>query len=368
MLFGGMVRFSHSHHGTAFAPGVSATSERNDIFDSKLHKNPMTVTHRVRSFTTEAAISLAHTLKPLQRGTGDPTTQLRKDGFWTALCPNSPTVLWIQPPASTTQPTTVTAHAFGSAPEALEQVLAGVPQLLGVDESALQGWAEFAQALQADAWRGLLPSAVIRAHHEHPGLRLPATSDLVGELFRVVLEQKVTHDQARASWRWLVRSYGTPAPQVPLTGAPRLMVPPSASRVWQIPSWSWHRGGVQPPLARTMTVVASRADTLATLGQTVSIDELASRLTALPGIGPWTVAETLQRTHGAADLVSVGDYHLAHHVGEALIGRRVDDHQMLELLAPFAGHRHRVVRLIHLSGLRFSRFGPKLAPMDFRGF
>jgi hypothetical protein len=37
---------------------------------------------------------------------------------------------------------------------------------------------------------------------------------------------------------------------------------------------------------------------------------------------------------------------------------------MLELLAPWAGHRARVVRLIERSGLGPPRFGPRVAPRD----
>jgi 3-methyladenine DNA glycosylase/8-oxoguanine DNA glycosylase len=65
------------------------------------------------------------------------------------------------------------------------------------------------------------------------------------------------------------------------------------------------------------------------------------RLRALPGIGPWTSAEVRQRACGDADAVSVGDYHLPAVVGWALAGRVVDDAGMLELLAPYRGHRYR---------------------------
>ncbi|MDN6499251.1 MAG: 3-methyladenine DNA glycosylase, partial [Yaniella sp.] len=43
-----------------------------------------------------------------------------------------------------------------------------------------------------------------------------------------------------------------------------------------------------------------------------------------------------------------------------------DDAGMLELLEPWRGHRQRLVRLIYASGIRFSRFGPRLAATDFR--
>jgi len=39
---------------------------------------------------------------------------------------------------------------------------------------------------------------------------------------------------------------------------------------------------------------------------------------------------------------------------------------MLELLAPYAGHRHRAARLVVLSGRRAPRRGPRLAPRDYR--
>jgi 3-methyladenine DNA glycosylase/8-oxoguanine DNA glycosylase len=79
------------------------------------------------------------------------------------------------------------------------------------------------------------------------------------------------------------------------------------------------------------------------------------------GIGPWTVAETLQRSHGDPDSVSVGDLHLCKRVGTALAGRRVDDDGMLELLEPWRGHRQRVVRLIEAAGIGYERHGPRLA-------
>jgi hypothetical protein len=41
---------------------------------------------------------------------------------------------------------------------------------------------------------------------------------------------------------------------------------------------------------------------------------------------------------------------------------------MLELLAEWPGHRHRVVRLIELSGVGKPRYGPRFAPIDYRAF
>lgn len=93
-----------------------------------------------------------------------------------------------------------------------------------------------------------------------------------------------------------------------------------------------------------------------------------ARLQAIPGIGPWTAAETLQRSNGAADAVTVGDLHLPGTVGWALARERdADDARMLELLEPYAGQRHRACRLVLLSGLTRPRRAPRLSVNDIRG-
>jgi hypothetical protein len=40
---------------------------------------------------------------------------------------------------------------------------------------------------------------------------------------------------------------------------------------------------------------------------------------------------------------------------------------MLELLAPFAGHRARVIRLIEAAGIHAPRRGPRMAPRSIAG-
>jgi 3-methyladenine DNA glycosylase/8-oxoguanine DNA glycosylase len=97
----------------------------------------------------------------------------------------------------------------------------------------------------------------------------------------------------------------------------------------------------------------------------MELPEAMARLQLIPGIGPWTAAETLQRSNGAADAVTVGDLHLPGIVGHALAGNRnADDEEMLELLAPYAGQRHRATRLIMLSGHTPARRAPKMTPRD----
>lgn len=259
----------------------------------------------------------------------------------------------------------VQVRALGSSEEAAEAALGRAPQLLGAEDD----WSEFEFLLDAlgdDASLGLA-----RVRHRHPGLRLPATGQLFDQLIMVILEQKVTHDQARHSWRNLLKRYGERPPSAEDLQAPEWMrLPLTAQQLRAVPSWAWHQLWVQPPLSATIQRVAGRASALHRLAGTPvereAVAELAAQLTSIPGVGEWTAAEALQRSHGAADLPAVGDWHLPHLVGEALTGRRTDDAGMLRLLEPYRPHRHRVIRLLRVSGYRQQRFGPMLAPEDHR--
>ena len=55
-------------------------------------------------------------------------------------------------------------------------------------------------------------------------------------------------------------------------------------------------------------------------------------------------------------------------VGWALAGGVVDDAGMLELLAPYAGHRYRATRLVELSGVAPPRRGPRLPAREYQRF
>jgi 3-methyladenine DNA glycosylase/8-oxoguanine DNA glycosylase len=142
--------------------------------------------------------------------------------------------------------------------------------------------------------------------------------------------------------------------------------------------------------AETIIRAASVADSLERL-LTLTHEEADRKLRTIPGIGVWTSAEARQRAAGDPDAVSVGDYHLKNVVGWALAGkRRSSDEEMLALLEPFKGHRHRATRLIGLSrgapaastgrsgasGTGIARYGaggpprrgPRMPVRDYRGF
>ncbi len=196
----------------------------------------------------------------------------------------------------------------------------------------------------------------------YPGLRVGRTGRLFEALVPAVLEQKVVGVEAHRAWRILLGKFGTPAPG-PAPQGMRVVPPP---RVWaRIPSWDWHRAGVEGVRARTIIAAAGVASRLE---QALDLDsaEADRRLRSLPGIGPWTSAEIRQRAAGDADAVSVGDYHLPKIVGWTLARQITDDAGMLELLAPYAGHRYRVSRLIELGGSAPPRRGPRMSVRDYR--
>ncbi|MEV6106224.1 DNA-3-methyladenine glycosylase 2 family protein [Streptomyces sp. NPDC051940] len=196
---------------------------------------------------------------------------------------------------------------------------------------------------------------VYESMRRHPGIRLVRTGRVFDALVPAILEQKVTTDEAFASYRLLVRKYGEPAPG-PVSG---LYVPP-APRDWaMIPSWEWHRANVDGKRSATVVRAARVAHRLEEAAA-MDLDAAAHRLQLVPGIGPWTAAEALQRSNGFPDAVTVGDLHLPRIVGWSLARERgADDDRMLELLEPYAGQRHRATRYICLVGSTPPRREPK---------
>ncbi|MFD0433937.1 DNA-3-methyladenine glycosylase family protein [Streptomyces chartreusis] len=299
------------------------------------------VAGRVRTWVPEWPLDLGLVLGPLRRGPGDPTFRAMPDGsVWRAsLTPAGPGTLRVSARGAE-----VRGEAWGPGAEWL---LERLPELLGA----------------ADDPSVFVPRhrVVAMARHRRPGLRLTRTGLVMESLIPSVLEQKVTTDEAYRAWRLLVRKFGEPAPG-PAPG--RMYVMPDA-RTWAlIPSWEWHRAGVDNKRASTIlraVRVAARMEEAVRMPPA----QAQARLEVVPGIGPWTSAEVVQRSHGAADAVTVGDLHLPGIVGFALAGDRdADDSVMLELLEPYAGQRHRAARLILLSGRVPARRAPRMPRGD----
>ncbi|MFD5770529.1 DNA-3-methyladenine glycosylase family protein [Streptomyces sp. NPDC127049] len=289
-----------------------------------------------------ALLDLRLTLGPLRRGPYDPTFRVTGDGeIWRATrTPEGPGTLRVR----AVDGTEAEADTYGPGAAWLD---AHLPALLGAEDDPT-----------AFVPRHRL---VLAAHRRRPGLRLTRTGLVLESLIPTVLEQKVTTTEAYGSWRDLVRRYGEPAPGP----APEGMYVMPDARTWaRIPSWEWHRANVDDKRAATIVRAARVAPRLE---EAARMDPPAARarLELIPGIGPWTSAETVQRSNGAPDEVTTGDLHLPGIIGWALArDRTADDAAMLELLAPYAGQRHRAARLILLSGHTPPRRAPRFAPND----
>ncbi|MEW1906543.1 DNA-3-methyladenine glycosylase family protein [Streptomyces sp. NPDC056488] len=294
---------------------------------------------RTRSLPLPPGTDLGLTLGPLRRGPADPAHRAARDGsFWRACrTPEGPGTLRV-----TARDGVAEAQAWG---EGAAWLLDRLPALLGAEDDPA-----------AFTPRHKLLAAV---HRRRPGLRLVRTGLVLESLIPSILEQKVTTDEAYRAWRLLVRTYGEPAPGPAPEG---MHVMPDA-RAWSlIPSWEWHRAGVDDKRAATVLRVCRVARRME---EAADMDPAGARgrLELIPGVGPWTSAEVVQRSHGAPDEVTTGDYHLPGIVGWALAGdRTADDAAMLDLLAPYEGQRHRAARLILLSGRIPPRRAPRMTP------
>ena len=318
--------------------------------------DPAAAAGLAREWPLPFTVDVPLTLSVHRRGPRDPAYATDAAGaVWrTALTPEGPGTLRValrRPPATgeavVPGQAWVTGQAWGP----------GAGWLL----DSLPGWLGF-----HDDRAGFTPlhPVVGDLALRYEGFRVGRSRRVFEALVPAVLEQKVVSAEAHRAWRFLLLKHGEPAPGPAPAG---MRVPPAPGTWARIPSWDWHRAGVEGVRARTIitaAAVASRLEEAADLDPS----EADRRLRSLPGIGVWTSAEIRQRAMGDPDAVSVGDYHLPNAVGWTLARRKTDDAGMLELLAPYAGHRYRVTRLIELGGTRPERHGPRMSVRDYRAF
>lgn len=286
------------------------------------------------------------TLAPLRHGPGDPTIRLVDGGVWRATRTlDGPATLWIEPRSGV-----VTSRAWGPG---AEHAIASLPRLLGADDHP--------EAFTPT--HPLLRRLVIR----FGGVRFGATDRVLESLVPAICEQKVTGTEAHRAWRAIVMRFGSPAPGPwdepgSGTGSVGLRLPPTPDVLASLPYYELHPTGLERRRADVIRRVASRATWLEAAG-TLPPAAALERLTTIPGVGPWTAAETTRSAFGDPDAVSVGDFHTPNTVSWALAGEaRADDARMLELLEPYRGQRARAVRLLELAGITAPRYGARFRP------
>ncbi len=285
----------------------------------------------------DGPLDLRRTLGPLSRGRGDPTIHLQAGrAWWATRTPDGPAAI-----ALATTVDEVRAEAVGPG---ADRALTMIPDLLAIGRE-----------------RGPIPAGhpvVAQLARRLAGVRIPRTGAVLESLVPAILEQKVTGQEAHRAWTGLIRVHGEPAPGPPEW---RLRLGPAPATLAALPYYAYHPFGIEQRRADLIRRISARAAWFEAIVD-LPLPEAYARLTAVPGIGPWTAAEVGVRALGDDDAVSVGDFHLPNLVAYALAGEaRGTDARMLELLEPYRGQRARVIRLLELSGIRAPRYGPRLS-------
>jgi 3-methyladenine DNA glycosylase/8-oxoguanine DNA glycosylase len=303
---------------------------------------------RSRRVVLRDPVDLPGTLRSLAVTAGDPCVRFRgRDAWIGASTPDGPAGLHLQAEGDR-----VTGTAWGPG---AEWMLEHVPGLVGAHDDP----------------QGLRPvhPVVSDAVRRRPGVRVPRTGRLFDLAVGTVFGQKVTGIEAGRAWRGIVRRHGAPAP-----GIPGLAVPPPAAAIATLGYADLHAFGVERRRAETVLRIARAAPRLEAAVATAvadgtqateaaAADAVERLLAAIPGVGPWTIGILRYGVLGDADAVPVGDFHVPNTVAWALAGEpRGDDARMLELLAPYPGHRGRVVQLLELTSGPAPKYGPRTAP------
>lgn len=284
-----------------------------------------------RTLAITAPLDLRRTLRPLHG-------QFGNDGWWlTARTPDGPGSLRVRRTRDE-----LIGEAWGSGSGWLLEMLGPIG---GLDDDP----------------NGFVTDDAIVAelHRTHPGLRFGRTGLVFDSLVVAICGQKVTGQEAHQAMAGLYREFSDPAPG-PRDG---LRLPPDPDRIAVAPYYEFHRLHLEKRRADLLRRVSRRATTVEALRDVAAVDA-AGVLESISGIARWTSASTLSVSHGDADQVAVGDFHIKHIVVHHLTGRdRGTDEEMLELLEPFRPHRGRVVRLLHTLGHE-PKFGPRTTPRD----
>lgn len=229
-----------------------------------------------------------------------------------------------------------------------------VPSWLGTEDN-LAGFEPEADARIARLWR------------DHGDFRLCRSPVVWQELLLVILGQRVASNEATKSWRAMCERWGRPAP-----GPDGLAMPPTPVALRSLDYSELHTVGVERRRAEAVLLAARRANRLEEAA-TMPVGAAIERLSALPGLGAWTATATVGVTHGDPDVVLLGDYGMPTLANYFFTGdpKRLPpepdgDRIMIEHLAPWRGHRQRVMRLLMAAPIKVPRRGPRAFNPDIR--
>ena len=279
-----------------------------------------------------------HTVRMLQRGSHDPTTIIDGTNLWRATyTPHGAATIHI--------------HDFTSPDTKI--------QCFGPGASWLRDRSQDLLGARDDIPTIDTPHSVVeRASLRHRHFRFPRTDTPYHEIIPAILGQRVTAIEAFRQWRDLCLQFGAIAPGP----HPHLRLPPDPEKLSQQPYFALHSFGIERRRAQTIVRASSQAhhffDT--SKWQLSHPSTATALLTTYDGVGIWTAATAGSVAFGDPDALLVGDFHVKNNVVFALTGRpRGTDAEMIELLAPYSGHRGRVTKWLELDGWSAPKFGPR---------
>ena len=291
------------------------------------------MTAATRRLTLDRPVDVHATFIQYRRGPHDPTFRLVGRELWRATrTAEGPCAVYLVADGAT-----IEAQAWGPG---RNWALENLPRFVGAADD-LGGFAP-------------LDPVVADLARRFEGMRIGRTDAVIEALVPAIIEQKITSHEAHRAFRHMVKAWGEPAP-----GPTPLYVPPDPARLASTPYYGFHRFGIERKRADVIKKVCARATRLE---ECAMLDARAAetRLRSFTGIGVWTAAEVAARAFGDPDAVSLNDFHLPHLVSWALAREpRGTDDRMLKLLAPYAGQRGRVIRLIELGTARLPRRVPR---------
>jgi 3-methyladenine DNA glycosylase/8-oxoguanine DNA glycosylase len=293
-------------------------------------------------------IDLRSTLRPIGTYPLDPTTRWTSSGFSKAvLTPEGPGTMrltWDRSGATN-------AEAWGSGAEWL---IDRAPHWVGLHDDV-------------EGFDPTVHPTIAEWARRHPGIRLPAAGVIWQELLLVLLGQRVTTEEAVRSWARIVYAWGEVAP-----GPCELRLPPAPDVVASKTYVDLHRFNVERRRADAILLAARRANRLEEAA-TMTPADARVRLSALPGLGSWTATSVITASHGDPDTIVLRDYWLPTLVNYAFTGDAIrvaadegGDEIMCRHLAPWTGHRQRIVRLLYAAGVTVPRRGPRSFNPDIR--
>lgn len=296
-----------------------------------------------RTLEPAAPLDVVGTLTRVRRGAHDPTLRIGGNEIWWATrSVGAPVSLRLLLDANR-----IEATAWGPGESA---VLDRLEDLIGLNDSHHD-------------FRPDHP-VVARWWEAHSGIRVPRTRAVQETLVASVLEQRVTMFEARRAQEQVIARWGEDAPG---PAPPELRLPPEPKVLAGVAHYDLHVLGVEQERADTVRRVAANATFLDGLTD-LPLPRATAHLLEFGGVGPWSAADVALVALGDPDAVPLGDAQLPATVTFALTGEAVDDDEaMLEALAPFAGHRGRVLLLMAAAGVQAPERGPRYAPRDSDG-